>query len=96
MAEDSGHLRAVAYRMLRACRLRMIMSNRAPLTCGVLAGEQCGLAGVPDDHEQSGAGRERLASKDAVTACGGSYRELLIVFRPRRSATPGITTKRNR
>ena len=45
-----------------------------PLTCGVLAGEQCGLAGVPDDHEQSGADRGRLASAEAATACGGSYR----------------------
>jgi hypothetical protein len=30
----------------------MIMSNHMPLTCGVLMGEQRGLAGVPDDHEQ--------------------------------------------
>jgi hypothetical protein len=33
----------------------MIMSNNTPLTRSVLDGEQCGLAGVPDDHEQSGA-----------------------------------------
>jgi hypothetical protein len=32
----------------------MIMSNHAPLTCSVLDGEQCGLAGFADDHEQSG------------------------------------------
>jgi hypothetical protein len=31
------------------------MNNHMPLTCGVLAGEQRDLAGVPDDHEQSGA-----------------------------------------
>jgi hypothetical protein len=31
------------------------MSNHTPLTCGVLGSEQCGLAGVPDDHEQSGS-----------------------------------------
>src|ERR1700691_3095414 len=37
------------------CRIRTIMSNRGPLTCGVLAGEQRDLAGVPDVHEQSGA-----------------------------------------
>jgi hypothetical protein len=29
------------------------MSNATPLTCGVLASEQYGLAGFPDDHEQS-------------------------------------------
>jgi hypothetical protein len=32
----------------------MIMSNHTLLTCGVRAGEQRDLAGVPDDHEQSG------------------------------------------
>jgi hypothetical protein len=53
-----------------------------PLTCGVLAGEQCDLAGVPDDHEQSGADRGRLASAEAATACGGSYRELYVVPGP--------------
>ena len=41
------------------------MSNHAPLTCGVLAGEQCDLAGVPGDHEQSGA---------VVMGAGASYR----------------------
>jgi len=30
------------------------MSNHTPLTCGVLGSEQSGLAGFPDDHEQSG------------------------------------------
>jgi hypothetical protein len=30
------------------------MSNRTSLTRGVLRSEQCDLAGVPDDHEQSG------------------------------------------
>jgi hypothetical protein len=29
------------------------MSNRTPLTCGIPAREQYGLAGFPDDHEQS-------------------------------------------
>jgi len=33
----------------------MIMSSLTPLSCGVVVNEQCGLAGVPDDHEQSGA-----------------------------------------
>jgi len=32
----------------------MITSNHVPLICGVLFGEQRGLAAVPDDHEQSG------------------------------------------
>jgi hypothetical protein len=41
--------------LIRCCRIRTIMSNHAPPTCGVLADEQCGRAGVPDDHEQSGA-----------------------------------------
>jgi hypothetical protein len=36
------------------CRSPMIMSNHTLLTCGVRAGEQRDLAGVPDDHEQSG------------------------------------------
>jgi hypothetical protein len=35
------------------CRIRTIMSNHTPLTCGVLGSKQCGLAGVPDDHKQS-------------------------------------------
>jgi hypothetical protein len=30
------------------------MSSRTPLICSPLLGEQCGLAAVPDDHEQSG------------------------------------------
>jgi hypothetical protein len=29
------------------------MSNRTPLTCGVPAREQYGIAGFPDDHDQS-------------------------------------------
>lgn len=33
----------------------MIMSSHTPLTCGVLVGEQCGLADVSGDHEQSSA-----------------------------------------
>ena len=37
------------------CRSPMIMSNHTLLTCGIRAGEQRDLAGVPDDHEQSGA-----------------------------------------
>ena len=32
------------------------MSIDTPKTCGVPAGEQCDVAGVPDDHEQSGSG----------------------------------------
>ena len=66
-----------------ACRFRMIISNHEPLTCGVLVREQCGPAGVPDDHEQSGnvpAGRVRPAKADAATARGGSYRKLPVVF----------------
>jgi hypothetical protein len=42
-------------RILHGCRFRTIMSSRTSLACGVLGSEQCGLAGVPDDHEQSGA-----------------------------------------
>ena len=38
------------------CRFRTVMSNHALPTCHVLADEQCGLADVPDDHEQSGVG----------------------------------------
>jgi hypothetical protein len=30
------------------------MSSHTPLICSPLLGEQCGLAAVPDDHEQSG------------------------------------------
>jgi hypothetical protein len=41
------------------------MGNRGPLTCGILAGEQWCLAGVPGDHEQSG-------TVGTDTACGGS------------------------
>jgi hypothetical protein len=37
------------------CRTQAIMSNRMTLTWDVPAGEQCGLAGFPGDHEQSGA-----------------------------------------
>jgi len=33
----------------------MIMSTHTPLTWSVLACEQCGHAGVPDDHKQLGA-----------------------------------------
>jgi len=35
-------------RILQQCRIPRIMSNRTPLICGVLADEQCCLAGVPD------------------------------------------------
>jgi hypothetical protein len=34
------------------CRVRTIMSSRAPLTCSALVAEQCGSADVLDDHEQ--------------------------------------------
>jgi hypothetical protein len=40
-------------RNLHRCRFRMIMSSRMSLTCSALLDEQCSLADVPDDHEQS-------------------------------------------
>lgn len=39
----------------RACRVRTIMTKRAPLTCNAPGGEHCGFANLPDDHEQSGS-----------------------------------------
>jgi hypothetical protein len=33
------------------------MSNYAPLTCGILADEQCDLGGVPDDLIMSNQAR---------------------------------------
>lgn len=36
------------------CRVRGSMSSHTPPICSPLLGEQCGLAAVPDDHEQSG------------------------------------------
>ena len=36
-----------------ACRFRTIMSNHTPLVSGALVIEQRGLAGFPNDHEQS-------------------------------------------
>jgi hypothetical protein len=46
--------RCVHYPEVRSdcgCRIRATMSNRAPLTCGVPACEQCGLARFAGDHE---------------------------------------------
>jgi integrase len=44
-------------------RIRTTMSNHTPLNCGALADEQCCLAGVPDDRDQS----------DAVVMSAGQY-----------------------
>ena len=44
------------------CRIRTIMSNPTPPTCGAPASEQCGLVGFPDDHEQSA--RDGRRSRD--------------------------------
>ena len=46
--------RCVHYPEVRSdcgCRIRPTMSNRTPLTCGVPAREQCGLARFPGDNE---------------------------------------------
>jgi hypothetical protein len=78
----------------RPCGIRAIMSNRAPLTCGVPAGEQCGIAGVPDDHEQSGAvvmDGGRVSQDRCCIDHGDSYRELFVGFRPQRGRDDGIS-----
>ena len=56
------------------------MSNHAPLTCGVLAGEQCDLAGFPDDHEQSGTVVMAAGANYPGWVNAASYRELSVGF----------------
>src|SRR5512142_2134336 len=80
-------------RILHMCRIQMIMSSRTPTTCNVPADEQCGPSGAPHDREQSGRGGILLDRTDAVEAVTVSY---LLSSGPSRSATTGITTKRNR
>ena len=42
----------------------MIMSSDTPLlTCSVLMDEQCGLAGILDDHEQSDGGGPQCGAR---------------------------------
>jgi hypothetical protein len=48
-----------------------IMSNHTPLASGVLVIEQRGLAGFPDDHEQSKV-QPRLAQADWAVPPSGS------------------------
>ena len=78
----------------------MIMSSHMPLICSVLLGEQCGLAAVPDDHEQSGTvivgTGTRLHRTGTSSTRPDSYRKPSVPFGRRRSATTRIITRRNR
>src|ERR1700680_1171365 len=61
-------LRAMAYRMLRAGRIRRSVSSEGPSACGFPGGEQCRLIADPRDHEQS-----RLSSQPGlrISRCQG-------------------------
>jgi hypothetical protein len=72
--------------------IRTILSNRTPLTCGVLADEQYGLAGVPDDHEQSDTvviGAGPVIQERCCLGCADSHRELSAGYQPHKVGDDG-------
>jgi hypothetical protein len=77
------------------CRIRAIISNRAPLTSNVPASEQCSPAGIPGDHEQS-AGFSQIQDSIRQDGCRrGSYQELPACL-VQTIGGDGDTTKRSR
>ena len=81
----------------RGCRIRTIMINHMPLTCGVPVSEQCSPAGFPDDHEQSGAVLAGWVPGSPGRMLGrpleGAAESRQLSSGPGRSAAAGITAK---